>query len=74
MNHLIANEAIYRTAPATPGLLNIKIFAHLKHISLNCNFADYPYLFKLVATVLTKQVDYFLPPILGGFYILPWDS
>ena len=23
MNHLISDEAVYRTAPATPGLLNI---------------------------------------------------
>ena len=74
MNESVNYEGDCRTAPATPGLLNIKIVAHLKHISLNCHFADYPYFCKLVATVLTKKVDYVLPPILGGFYVLPWES
>jgi hypothetical protein len=49
INNLISDKAVYRTAPATPGLLKVHV-CHTARLMLSC-----PYIYVLLSNCLTKQ-------------------
>ena len=56
MNELINYEAVYRTAPATPGLLNILIDCFFVD-NLNKFFFSYRYATRILCTKFAKNSD-----------------